>query len=108
MRTTSSVESLNSTIGRSFPKHPSILKFVEHLKLHEFGKYCDLLNLSKPDLPSKQLEKQLNRKRKIDREREEKIVFFTKKLKTKEIGPSEFLDAMATKEILPKNGKRPG
>lgn len=101
MRTTSSVESLNSVIGRSFPKHPHILKFIDHLKLHEFTKSYDLAKLSKCDTPPKQLE----RKRKADREREEKIVFFTKKLKTKEISASEFLDAMATKEILPLNGR---
>lgn len=101
MRTTSSVESLNSVIGRSFPKHPHILKFIGHLKLHEFTKSYDLSNLTKSDTPPKQLE----RKRKADREREEKIVFFTKKLKAKEISASEFLDAMATKEILPTNGR---
>lgn len=101
MRTTSSVESLNSVLGRSFPKHPHILKYMDHLKLHEFFKYCDLINLSKSDIS----QKQLDRKRKVDREREEKIAFFTKKLKTKEILPSEFLDAMAIKDILPQNGR---
>lgn len=100
MRTTSSIESLNSVLGRSFPQHPHIFKFIDHLKLHEFSKYCALLELLKPNIPPEQL----NRKRKIDQEREEKIVFFTKKLKTNEILPSEFLDAMAIKDILPQNG----
>lgn len=99
MRTTSSVESLNSVLGRSFPKHPHILKFIDYLKHHEFSKYCDLLNLLKSDISPKQL----GRKRKLDQEREEKIVFFTKKLKSNDILPSEFLDAMAIKEILPQN-----
>lgn len=100
MRTTSSLESLNSVLGRSFPLHPHIFKFMDYLKLHEFSKYCDLVDLMRPNIPPEQFE----RKRKIDRERDQKINFFSEMLTRNEITPSEFLEAMATKEILPMDG----
>lgn len=100
MRTTSSLESLNSTLGRSVPKHPHIFRFINFIKFHEFVKSCDMLCLTGPDLPDSQLE----RRRKNDREREEKIQFFTSKLMAREINSSEFLEAMGNKCILPRIG----
>lgn len=100
MRTTSSFESFNSVLGRSIPKHPHIFKFMDYLKLHEFSKYCDMLDLLRPNIPAQQFK----RKRKIDQERDNKIYFFTQKLKESKITPIEFLEAMAVKEVLPKDG----
>lgn len=48
-------------------------------------------------VPSNQLE----RKKSIDKEREEKIKYFTSKLIQKEIDVNQFLVAMANKTILP-------
>lgn len=101
MRTTSSVESLNSVLGRSFPKHPHIFKFIDRLRLHEFSKYLDMLDLVKDEVPDEQFQ----RKRLRDKERQEKIVFFTNALKKGDISPGEFLEAMSIKAVLPGVGK---
>lgn len=59
-----------------------------------------MLDLLRPNIPSQQFQ----RKRKIDRERDNKICFFTKKLIANKITPAEFLEAMAVKDICPKDG----
>lgn len=102
MRTISSVESLNSQIVRSFPKHPSIFKFCERLKQHEFTKATRMRKLL-IDCPAKQL----NRKHRVDHEREDKIKYFSSLFKKGSIDVSMFLEAMANKTILPLNGKCP-
>lgn len=101
MRTTSSLESLNSQLNRSIGRaHPNIFQFIDHLKHHEAFKSNILKVLSKKlSIPKNQLEP----KRKRDRERDVKIKFFTKMLEDDQIGVQYFLAAMANKEILPKN-----
>lgn len=47
MRTTSSLESINSQMGRSFPKHGHVWQFIEQLKYHEYSKSRDMLSNSK-------------------------------------------------------------
>lgn len=100
MKTTSSVESVNSAMGRSFPKHPHLFKFIDFLKYHEFSKVLDLQDLKRGDIPKNQFE----RKRERDRMRDEKIKHFSAELEAKSIDVSRFLEIMATKEILPPNG----
>lgn len=100
MRTTSSVESLNSQIGRSFRIHPSIFKFCESLKQLEFTKATRMKKLL-VDCP----ENQLNRKHRVDQERDIKIKYFSSLFKKGSIDVSMFLEAMANKKVLPLNGK---
>lgn len=66
MRTTSSLESLNSVLGRLIPKRPNIFKFVDGIKIHEFTKHRELLELSF-HCPKNQLK----REKKRDAERDE-------------------------------------
>lgn len=100
MRTTSSMESLNSVLGRLIPKHPNIFKFIDGIKLHEFAKFRELLELSN-NCPAKQLK----RKKKIDEEREAKIKRTTDELLLENITPSEFLDAFSLDHtMLPHSG----
>lgn len=99
MRTTSSLESLNSQLNRSIGRaHPNIFQLIDHLKHHEAFKSNILLgkNFSVQ-------KKQLEPKRKRDRERDSKIKFFTQMLESNQIGVSSFLVSMANKDILPKN-----
>lgn len=100
MRTTSSVESLNSQIGRSFAKNPSIFNFCESLKQHEFTKATIMRKLL-TDCPKKQLK----RKHRVDQERDDKIKYFSSLLKKGFIDVAMFLEAMGNKTILPLNGK---
>lgn len=47
MRTTSSLEAMNSQINRSFGlKQPNIFKFMGCLKMHEYRKGTDMLHLA--------------------------------------------------------------
>lgn len=96
MRTTSSLESLNSQLSRSFPKHGSIWKFIEQLKSHEFMKATEMTKLMHSNAPT-----QNQRKRKKDKEREAKIDFFMNMLDANEISPGLFLEAMGNRIILP-------
>lgn len=99
MRTTSSLESVNSVLGRSFPAHPHLFKFIECLQLYEFSKSLDMLELVSSNVP----ENSNQRKRKRDQARNDKISFFTAKLKDEfdvEFGVDSFLEAMACKDIL--------
>lgn len=95
MRTTSSLESLNSQLGRSFKKKGHIWKFIEQLKYHEFSKAYDMLKLTESTA------KISERKRKKDIERQRKIEFFTNLLKEGVIDAGAFLEAMGNKIILP-------
>lgn len=103
MRTTSSVESLNSQIGRSFAKHPSIFKFIESLKQHEMTKATRMTKLLM-NCP----ERQFGRKHRIDQERDDKIKYFSSLFEKGSIDVGTFLEAMANKTILPLNGKSLG
>lgn len=90
MRTTSSVESLNAEIGRSFPKRGNIFGFIHNLKLFDYGKVYDMRRLL-IEIPRGQL----NRKHKKDRKRDEKISHFTSLLSKNAITPDEFLNVVS-------------
>lgn len=95
MRTTSSLESLNAELRRSFPDHPHIFRFVECLQVLEFSKWLDMDELVQANISSKQFEK----RKKADKKREEKIQRLTTALETDaDMSPGLFLEAMATDE----------
>lgn len=100
MRTTSSLESMNSVLGRGCWKHPQMFKFIDHIRKHEFKKSLDLLNLYKNDGNH-----DFKRKRKLDKEREEKISHFTSQLQKGKINVQDFLEAMSDRNVLPKTCK---
>lgn len=102
MRTTSSLEAINSVIQRSFPGQTNIYKFIESLRLYESRKSEDLYKMSTSGISNRQLE----RKRAVDKEREEKILYFTTQLKNGEISTSLFLESMSGKDVLPPVGKK--
>lgn len=87
MPTTSSVEAVNSLIQRSFPKKTNIFKFIEHLKLFESIKSTDLYQLAQGEITSQKLE----RKRAEDKQRENRIIVCSDKLKNGDISVVEFL-----------------
>lgn len=101
MRTTSSLEAINSAIQRSFPGRTNIYKFIESLRLYEARRSEDLYKLSTNEIS----DKQLKRKRAVDRERERKISYFTTKLKNGEISVILFLESMSGNDVLPPVGK---
>lgn len=102
MRTTSSLEALNSAMGRAFPKHPHMFRFIDRLRLLELKKSIDMLDLINND----DINEGYRRKRKRDQTREDKIKYFTEQLKTNQnMTPALFLEAMANKEVLPELGK---
>lgn len=89
MRTTSSVESLNATLKRWFPSHPHIYKFLECLKLYEYSKALDMLDAVRNEVSPKQLQ----RRKKKDQKREEKIKYLTDLFKYDDTMSAErFLD----------------
>lgn len=93
MRTTSSLESLNATLRRSFPMHPHIYKFMDRLKVHEYSKMMDMFEA----LRSNQPDVQLHRRKKKDQLRDEKIKQLTSQLKSDtNMSPSLFLREMAS------------
>lgn len=93
---------MNSVLGRGCQKHPQMFKFIDHIRKHEFKKSLDLLNLYKNDGSN-----DFKRKRKLDKEREEKISYFTNQLQKGEINVQDFLEAMSDKSVLPKTCKLP-
>lgn len=99
MRTTSSLESMNSVLGRGCRKHPQMFVFIDHIRKHEFSKSLDLLNTLDDDVDA-----DFERKRQKDKQREMKINYFTSKLKREEITVEEFLEAMSDIDILPGPG----
>lgn len=106
MRTTSSLESLNATLKRWFPSHPHIYKFLECLKLHEFSKSMDMLDAVKTEVSQKQLQ----RRKKKDQKREEKIKYLTELFQTDPTMSAErFLELFASdlfdaEEIIEEEG----
>lgn len=101
MRTTSSLESLNSVLGRLLPRRPNLYKFVDGLKIHDFAKYKELMELS----AEKEDEPKQTQKRKSDQERDDKIKQATEKLTKKAITTSEFLEIFSKAEnLIPKSG----
>ncbi|XP_055307903.1 uncharacterized protein LOC129572024, partial [Sitodiplosis mosellana] len=97
MRTTSSLEALNSIIQRTFPGQTTIFKFVESLKLLESIKSSDLHQLTSGFISNQQLE----RRRRADKHRNDKINHFTGLLTNKEISVAVFLESMSGKDVLP-------
>lgn len=91
---------MNSALNRGCKARPHLFKFIDRIRLHEFKKSMDLQNLVDNDVTE-----DFDRKRKLDKERELKIAHFTNLLLKKEIGVSEFLEAMSTKTFLPGTGK---
>lgn len=100
MRTTSSVEAINSVIQRSFPGQTNIFKFTDSLRMHEAIKSTDMYQLYSGDITSDQLE----RRRLGDASREEKIKRLTMQLKNDEITLIDFLKSMSVKDVLPSTG----
>lgn len=97
MRTTSSLEGLNSVIQKTFPKTTTIFKFAESLRLYEASKSTDLYQISTGQITTPQLE----RRRKADRERDEKIKYLSAELNNGYISIVQFLVSMSEKDILP-------
>lgn len=100
MRTTSSLESFNSVLGRSCPKHPHIYRFIDYLKIHEYNVCLEMWRLIQKDpiqVPS-------GPRRKIDIERQNKIKECTDLLKNKKISIAQFLDALLEDVNLPRKG----
>lgn len=92
MRTTSSLEGLNSVLNRSILKRAHFFRFVERLRYHESRKANDMMNLTIDDLPQSQFEP----KHMKDRERKEKIKYYTNLLDKKIITVEQFLEEMAS------------
>lgn len=102
MRTTSSLESMNSTLRRMCPDHPHIFKFLDRLRLHEFSSSLNMLQAIKSDAPMQKLQ----RRRQIKcKERIAKISYLTEKLKEGRITPSQFLETMANGSTIQRIGK---
>lgn len=105
MRTTSSLESMNSVLGRFFLRRPNIYKFIDGLKIYEFAKYKQLLELS---VENEDARKRKTRKRKRDQERDDKIKRVTEDLIKRKINTSQFLEKFSTDgSLLPKEGNFP-
>lgn len=84
---------MNASLKRLFPVHPHFYKFMDCLRLHEFSKSLDMLDLVR----KKCSKKQLMRRKKRDRERERKIQTLTLLLKENgQITPARFLLEMAS------------
>lgn len=94
MRTTSSVESMNAAMRLLFPRHPHIYKFIDRLKVHEYSKTIDLLQAIKSD------DAVIERRKKRDQRRDEKIKYLSELLATHEISAEGFLDGMMMKGWL--------
>lgn len=100
MRTTSSVEAMNSVIQRSFRTNPHIYQFIENLRLHESVKSTDLYQLTLGSITNPKLKK----KRAEDQMRDEKIRMCTDKLQNGNISIAEFLRLMANENSLSSGG----
>lgn len=97
MRTTSPLESFNSVLGRSCPKHPHIYRFIDYLKLHESNVCLEMWSLIDTAVPA-------GPKRSRDIERQAKIKECTALLKSQCISVAEFLDAVTEDIYLPRKG----
>lgn len=97
MRTTSSLEAMNSVIQRTFPSKTNMYKFMENLKMHEAIKSSDMYQLSMDFVTNEHLE----RRRKEDKIREEKIKTCNEMLENEEISVAEFL-ALICKKKFPR------
>lgn len=91
MRTTSSLESFNSSLNRSVAKKKNYYTFFERIQLHESRNADKMYNLAHDVLPDKQFEP----RHESDRERDRKIKLNTELLCKQETNVEEFLNAMA-------------
>lgn len=88
MRTTSSLEAMNSQLNRLFAeKHPNIFCFVEYLKYHEYSEAQKMLDLVSADMPEGLCE----RVRERDRSRDKKIKYYSGLLRMNAISVKKFL-----------------
>lgn len=94
MRTTSSLESFNAILNRSIAKNAHFFKFLLRLRIHESRKTDEMHYMAHHILPDSQFERRKQR----DRERENKIQFFSAKLLSGRFTTAEFLLAMAADE----------
>lgn len=103
MRTTSSLESLNSVLRRMFPNHPNLFKFLERLQYHEFGKQIDMNILVQTNSESDDPQLKIPRYR----ERDENIKACLKKLLDEEemFNTGDFLTLLSNKSCVPDIGK---
>lgn len=91
MRTTSSLESFNSSLNRTVSKKKNYYTFFERLRLHESKKADTMHNLAHDVLPDKHFEPRHIK----DQKRDQKIKFFIQLLCNQKISVFEFLTAMA-------------
>lgn len=101
MRTTSSLESFNSVINRTVTQHANIFKFMDGIKLIDFAKNLELVELSKDSA-----RQPTTRKRLADQKREERIQNTTERLHRSQITPSEFLDFLSGGISVEEEGGR--
>lgn len=100
MRTTSSIESLNARVGRTFPIHGNLFAFMASLKVLEYAKTTDLRNLINAKEPKGQLERRRNKCKASDK----RIKYYENLRRTGTISISEYFEAMATGVILELDG----
>lgn len=91
MRTTSSLESINSHIQRHFPSQTNIYHFMLNLKMYEAIKSSDLRQLFNDNITNQAFQ----RRRAADVIREEKVRSLTEKLMSGKISISKFLFSMS-------------
>lgn len=91
MRTTSSLESINSQLQRMLPENAHLYKFIECLRLHESIKSSDLYQISIGNITNQNMKK----RRAEDRARDAKIKLLSGKLKKQEISVAGFLRSMS-------------
>lgn len=95
MRTTSSLESFNSVLGRSCPMHPHIFQFADYLRLHDSFVVIDMWNSIKFNQAAVSTRNQAQ---------EEKLKNATEMLRSEKWSVAKFLEIMADKTIIPKTG----
>lgn len=101
MRTTSSLESMNSQMNRMFFKsHPNIFVFIENLKCHEYIEAEEMFNLVNTVVKDRQFE----RKRFRDRQRDEIIKYYSDLLEQNLITANKFLKDVAEARIFIQKG----
>lgn len=97
MRTTSSLESMNAVLRRMSNPHPTLFKFIDTIRMHEFSKSIELFELIKSIVP-------IRKSKKITA-----LDIKLKKLTTDleenpDMSPGSFLEEFAKDIILPNTG----
>lgn len=100
MRTTSSLEGMNSVLRRMFPLHPGIFKFMERLQYHEFAHQLKFFKLLREDHPMES--QQFIRRRRKDQLRDAKIKHCLHELLVSpDFTVGDFLESLANDSVLP-------